>query len=366
MHGIEIVVHLAALKADEKESRDTNVRGTEVLIAACEEAKVSGFVHMSTMSTTFTRRGVYGDTKAAAEEVVRRSCVPSVILRSSIVYKNAQSGIIGTLMQLTILPIVPVFGPGTETYRPIHVDDLALIVEKIIARPLPHHGYYDVGGPDTVSFNDLIRMVCRELRGKSPLLIHIPIPLGIAMARVLALIMPRPPITVSNMIAFGQNAPVRAEKLYSAYNVRPRTLAQGFKEMKHTVLIPPSEGAALMSYLLRGTQVAPYYVALYEQALTQQGFEDRHISPWILKKRARIAAFDAITKLTRKDGIFQQKIYICAALIEASPLSSESLLPRTRSRFSLGVLLTGSGIRYVFALAHGTILRLTPLYERNA
>jgi nucleoside-diphosphate-sugar epimerase len=97
--GIDYVVHLAAnvgvdaCKEDERAAWQTNVDATRLLIEQAQHNRVKGFIFASTCSvykptdyicTEDAERGgltVYGDTKAAAEDIVVTSSIPSTILR---------------------------------------------------------------------------------------------------------------------------------------------------------------------------------------------------------------------------------------------------------------------------------------------
>ena len=131
--GCDAVVHMAARKNDEHDSDAVNVAGTRALCAAAEAAGVARFVYVSTQSARLAKPGTYGRTKREGEDAVRGSTLPWVILRPSLVYGDASEGVAGTIERMSALPAIPVFGPGTALYRPIHVEDVAAVIVAAIA-----------------------------------------------------------------------------------------------------------------------------------------------------------------------------------------------------------------------------------------
>jgi nucleoside-diphosphate-sugar epimerase len=65
----DAVVHLAAAKADEKDSEEINVGGARHLVGACRAAGCLRIVNISTQSAKILCRGLYARTKSAADEV---------------------------------------------------------------------------------------------------------------------------------------------------------------------------------------------------------------------------------------------------------------------------------------------------------
>ncbi|MBU6321334.1 MAG: NAD(P)H-binding protein [Patescibacteria group bacterium] len=323
--GADYVVHLAAAKADEPESYATNVDGMRHLVRACQEARVRAVVNLSTLSTRLAKQGRYARTKNEADRLLEASSIPHVTLRSSVIYDATGRGIIGTLVRYTRLPVVPVIGSGRARYEPIHVDDVAQTIEAILARGVRESGAYDLGGPETLSFDDLVRCVARELYGRRPRLVHIPLPIASAVARVSSLVLARPPITMSNVFGAAEDVRVDTEPLRAAYGLHPRFLVEGLRELRQEWVRHATEPYRLLRYVSH--ERPPDALAeRYARACAFYALTDP-IDPFVLKSLRRIGALDAITKFVRPHGVFQRKVAIAAALYECSPVSSAVLLP---------------------------------------
>ncbi len=199
--GVDAVVHLAAAKSDEAESYSTNVVGAKNLAAACEANKVKRIVNISTASAKMAQKGLYGSTKEEAERIIMRCRVPAVTLRPSIVYWNAAGGAFGSLVRAASWPVIPVSGSGACRFRSIHVDDLAATMGLALRKKAVYGRAYDVGGPDDVSLDQLFSEIAMKFHGKEDAhIVHVPIPVALATARLLSFALKEPPFTASNVL----------------------------------------------------------------------------------------------------------------------------------------------------------------------
>jgi len=211
MAGCGAVIHLAVATGttSEREAYEVNVVATEHLLAAARQAGVGRFLFASTISATRERMGPYGRTKRIAEERVAASGIPWCTLRPSLVYGGREGLVANLSAYLRGLPVIPVMGDGSIELDPIHVDDVcaafltALTEDRVLGRA------YDLLGPDRVTFNQFLDRLAAGLGVRRPYL-HIPGPVALMMARVLALVFKRPPITEDNVL--GMISPARVDR----------------------------------------------------------------------------------------------------------------------------------------------------------
>jgi len=216
VRGCHAVVHLAVAAgiSDPHTVRAVNVDATRRLLEAARAAGVERFVFTSTISATRARMGPYGSTKRAAETLVRESGLPYVTLRPSLVYGEGGLGLFATLTAyLRSLPVVPVIGDGEIELDPIHVDDVCEVIEQCLTRDDVVGKTYDLLGPERVTFNQFLARVAAGIGIRKPV-VHIPGWIALAMARVLGLVLRRPPISVDNVI--GMISPARVDRAAAA------------------------------------------------------------------------------------------------------------------------------------------------------
>src|SRR5207249_11038415 len=112
-------------------------------------------------------------SKQRAEQAVCESGLNYLIVRPTIVLGKG-SPIWSKLLALAGLPVMPILGDGHVRVQPIYVDDVATFLLSMIAvSNLPDRAV-DLGGPDVVTFEDLLRRIGRALRGRDATVVHLP------------------------------------------------------------------------------------------------------------------------------------------------------------------------------------------------
>jgi len=176
MQGADRVIHLVAIIRELKKKGQSFEavigRGTENVAQAAKEAGVKRLVYQSALGASKRSTG-YFRNKMRGEAAVRATGIPYVIFRPSFLI-GAGGEFTALLKQLTTLPIVPVIGPGNYPVQPVYVRDMA----RYIVQSLDDDRYLDetfeVGGPETIEYNDMMRETLAA-RGKKGILLHAPI-----------------------------------------------------------------------------------------------------------------------------------------------------------------------------------------------
>jgi NADH dehydrogenase len=365
--GITGIVHLAALKVDEKDSVAVNIRGAENLIQAARENKVRYLINISSSATKLPKKGLYAETKIAADRVIEGSGIPYTTLKPSIVYGDTTSGVFGSLAKFAKLPIVPVVGNGACIFWPIHVDDLAEIIVRTLSRTHMRGHAYDVGGPQALSINDMLRKISRELWGKKrAILVHIPAWFGLFVAKVLKRISATPAITESNVLGSTQDVPWDIEGVYRVVEYTPTPFDTGLTHAKQEI---PLLGARLMlSYVCSR---APYTVPIsndlarrYVEALVRHGISTP-LPIRLIRFPFLLGPLDAVSKLLYPHSPLQKRIFIASALVETIPATAEWLLPKERSFAALSGIVLRSGLSATLKLCVGLMLLCIPGFVRH-
>ena len=234
--GVSAVIHCAATTSmsapDLELSRRINVQGTRALLDACREAGVQRFVHISSQSAHPANPSVYGRTKMEADQEVRAAQnIAWTILRPSIIYGAAAKGIFDKMVQYCRkLPVIPIIGGGHEEMRPVHAHDVAWAALACLDTPATIGKTYDIGGFDALDFNQFIKEILKAL-GKKKMCFHLPIPVALAMARVLSLLMKNPPLTPDNVTGIQTVRHVDISAAQRDFQFAPRSFAQGLREI---------------------------------------------------------------------------------------------------------------------------------------
>ena len=174
----DIVLHLAARtgKAPADLHLRDNLRLTEGLLEACRDAGVRRFVFASTIVAKCPNlsRYPYARAKAEAEARVRESGLSFTIVRPTLVF-GAGSPNLDSLRTLACAPVMPVFGNGRTKVQPIHVDDLAELIAEATDDSRFEGGEFDLGGPEVITMEDLLRRIRQIVRGDAGRAVHLPV-----------------------------------------------------------------------------------------------------------------------------------------------------------------------------------------------
>ncbi|MGS4945492.1 complex I NDUFA9 subunit family protein [Meridianimarinicoccus sp. RP-17] len=126
------------------------------------EAGIDTMVHVSAIGADAGSRSAYARTKAAGEAAVLEHQPRAVILRPSIVF-GAEDQFFNRFAGMARLgPVLPVVGAGTR-FQPVYVDDVAAAAVKgVLGQTAP--GVYELGGPDVMTFRDLMQLMLKVIR----------------------------------------------------------------------------------------------------------------------------------------------------------------------------------------------------------
>ncbi len=191
LQGVGAVIHLAAVahqNADAATYTRMNIDVTRALLAGAQAAHVGQFVFMSSIKVLgeetpagqpFTRNSTpnpqdaYGRSKLAAEELVRESGIPHVILRPPLVYGAQVKGNLQALQRL-IQKRVPLPLASIHNKRSmVNVERLAAMLVESIHAPQLRNGTWLVADAHDYSTPEIVQMLGRSI-GVHPILLPCP------------------------------------------------------------------------------------------------------------------------------------------------------------------------------------------------
>jgi NADH dehydrogenase len=133
-------------------------------------------VYVSSIAATFSDKTAYhyADAKCQAEQAVRESGLTYLIVRPTIVFGSGSTTWSG-LASLASLPVILVLGDGRVRVQPIDVNDVAAYVVSMLDEPTLPNRAVDLGGPNIVSMEELLRRIHRACRGREASVVYLPI-----------------------------------------------------------------------------------------------------------------------------------------------------------------------------------------------
>ncbi len=167
--------------------------GTVRLVGAARRAGVRRFIYISGAGTREGQTKPWFIAKLMAEKAVRESGIPYTIFRPSWVYGPEDRSLNKFAAFARVLPFVPVIGSGRTRVQPLYVRDLAEAVAASLRTDAALNQTYEIGGPEALTMDEIIRTMLRVMGRRRPLL-HAPAWLMKAAAWPLQFL-PAPPLS---------------------------------------------------------------------------------------------------------------------------------------------------------------------------
>jgi NADH dehydrogenase len=213
LRGVDTVIHLAASNRDQPRGSIEEINGiaTWRMVEAAERLGAERFVFFSMLGASSYHRARLFRAKALAEQAVREARLHTTVFAPSIVYAPNDRWL-ALLERIALLPLVPVSGNGRALYQPIWAEDAADCVIACLrappggerskrtggaepelgasrspapgARNPTDHRRFELAGPDTLSRDEIVRIVLGSINRSRPL-VHLPTPIVSRTLRVL-------------------------------------------------------------------------------------------------------------------------------------------------------------------------------------
>jgi nucleoside-diphosphate-sugar epimerase len=162
------------------------VANSRALFEAARRAGVARIVHVSIANPSIDSPLPYYRGKALVEHALATAGVPYAIVRPTFFFGCGRDILANNIAWiLRRMPLFVVPGDGRYPVQPVHVDDLA----RICVRAAHGRGgvIMDAAGPDTMSFEELVRAI-RDAVGRRTPILHEPPAAMAALARALGLV----------------------------------------------------------------------------------------------------------------------------------------------------------------------------------
>ncbi len=192
--GSDIVINCLGILHESKHSTFDHVH-TEVpkwIAEACARHQVARFIHLSALGVD-QAHSYYAKSKIAGEREVLSVYPTATILRPSVVFGAEDKFFNMFATMAKYAPVLPLIGGGKTRFQPVFVGDVADAVQAALAQPASQGRVYELGGPEVLSFKELMERMFKETKRPRPLM---SVSWGLARIKASFLnILPNPPIT---------------------------------------------------------------------------------------------------------------------------------------------------------------------------
>ncbi len=145
--------------------------GAERIARIAAESGVDRMVHISAIGADKDGQSLYAQSKGLGEEGVLQHMPNAMILRPSVIFGTEDQFFNRFAGMTRLSPILPVVGAKTQ-FQTVYVDDVAkAAVQGVLGEA--DGGIYELGGPRTASFRELMQLMLGVIRRRR-LVLNIP------------------------------------------------------------------------------------------------------------------------------------------------------------------------------------------------
>lgn len=224
--GVHVVIHLenAFWWGRLRDLERIELAGTRALIAAARAARVGRIITLSHLGAAPSSAYPLIRIKGMVEEVVRSSGLAYTIIRTGAVFGEQDAFVNHIAMLLRAMPFVFLMpGRGEVVLHPIYIDDLVDVLMRSLERVDVVDTLVEVGGPEYITLEDLIRTIMRVSQAPR-LIISVPPYILRWITVVYSRVLPRSLVTMQWLDLLATNRATQLGNTYSYFGIRPRRL----------------------------------------------------------------------------------------------------------------------------------------------
>lgn len=225
--GCDAVIHLVGIIREYRSSGVTfdqhHRAATSNIVDAAARTGVRRFVHMSALGTRANAVSTYHKTKFAAEELVRSSALQWTIFRPSWIL-GAGDHATRQIVDLVKRPFVPLINGGKMLLQPAALEDVCTILTRALRKPETQGKIYEVGGPDRLTFKQIVERIAAELRVQ---IRTVAVPAW-ALRPIVALLdrVPSFPLTRDQLLMLSEDNVCEIDPYVKAFQIEPKSFQQ--------------------------------------------------------------------------------------------------------------------------------------------
>jgi uncharacterized protein YbjT (DUF2867 family) len=229
------VINLAGIlfESGKQSFAQIHAHGAEKLAQMAKAAGIQRFIHVSALGVDKARNSDYARTKLLGEKAVLSAFPEATILRPSVIFGPEDNFFNQFAAMASLSPALPLLGGGRMRFQPVYVGDVAKAIEVCLNRPDAMGQVYELGGPNTYSFREILNYIM-QVTGKQRMLVPVPLKLA-SVIGLCSEILPRPPLTRDQV------------KLLRSDNV----VSNGARTFAHLGIVPTAVEIIVPQYLQR-------------------------------------------------------------------------------------------------------------------
>jgi NADH dehydrogenase len=174
---------------------EVNVEALQRILPLAEAEGVQRLIYLGCLGSTQFSHCEYLRTKWEAEQLVRQSKFYWTIFRPAPIFGIGSHLTRSLEFWANKFPVIPVVGSGLNELRPVSVHDVVSCVINALYNKETVWVSYDLVGPEVFTLTELMEFTRAEYELDRKPMINLPASVGFALAKILARIYPRMPVS---------------------------------------------------------------------------------------------------------------------------------------------------------------------------
>ncbi len=191
--GADYVINCIGIQHETRKNSFENmhVNLAESIASAAAISKVKRLVHISALVDKKSN-SKYVQSKLAGEQKIRKNFKQATILRPSVIFGQDDNFFNRFAKMSLVLPFLPLIGGGHTQFQPVYVGDVTnAVITSLFATETndasPLGKTYELGGPETLSFQDIYQKIFSYTNVEKPL-VSVPFFIAKIKASILSLL----------------------------------------------------------------------------------------------------------------------------------------------------------------------------------
>ena len=227
----DVVINLIGILYETRKQKFMNIHAgiPEAISKICVQSDVKKFINVSAIGASDTSQSLYQKSKFQGEVNALTNFKNTVIIRPSVVC-GTEDNFTNLFSKLSILPIIPVVKMNYK-FQPILVSDVAHAIIKAIEAKDNHGKIYEIGGPQVISFGDMVKSIMKTLN-KKRFVVEMPMPIAKIQSSFMDLL-PIPPILTRDqceILSEADNIVSNNHLTLQDLNVKPSDVEEAMKK----------------------------------------------------------------------------------------------------------------------------------------
>jgi len=231
INNSDVVINLIGILYENRKQKFMKIHRDipEAVAKICAQSDVKKFIQVSAIGASENSKSLYQRSKFQGEVNALTNFKNTVIIRPSVVC-GTEDNFTNLFSKLSILPIIPVVKMNYK-FQPILVSDVADTIVKAIEAKDNHGKIYEIGGPQVISFGDMVKSIMKTLN-KKRFVVEMPMPLAKTQSVLMSMLPIPPMLTIDQckILSEADNIVSNNHLTLEDLNVKPSDVEEAMKK----------------------------------------------------------------------------------------------------------------------------------------